>query len=251
MSRTPVKVLNKTELSEPVEMAIVRVLRAAATAGGSGSLTFALASGGAQILLGGAGSGKTTMLEMIAMARPPARGGAELFGEDLASLRPEDRPRLRRRIGMVFQTPWLAGELSAHDNLALAVRAAERHGEPFENDIRELLAWVGLGRRSHFRPEELDIEGRRRLALARSVINRPELVIVDEPAGEGGMAILRLLADLNAAGTPLLMATRDEALAEGCGAEVTRLGGGGGSDDPATIPESDLTSAASPLEAPS
>ncbi len=225
MSRTPVKVLNKTETSEPVESAVVRLLRAAVTAGGAGSLSFVVPPGAAHIVLGGPGAGKTAILEMIAMARPPGRGGVELFGRDLARLRPDDRPPLRRRIGMVFQQPRLVGELSARDNLALAVRAAGRHEAPFETDIKELLAWVGLGRRSHFLPGDLDVEGRRRLALARAVINRPDLVIVDEPAGEGSMAILRLLADLNQAGTPLLMATRDEDLAGRSGAEVSRLGG--------------------------
>jgi cell division transport system ATP-binding protein len=237
MSRTPVKVLNKTQASEPRETAVVRVLRAAVASAGSGSLSFDVPGGGAHILLGGPGAGKTAVLEMIAMARPPGRGGVELFGKDLARLRPDDRPALRRRIGMVFQTPRLAAELSARDNLALAVRAAGRDDKPFDNDIRDLLAWVGLGRRGHFRPGELDTEGRRRLALARALINRPELVIVDEPAGEGGMAILRLLAELNAAGTPLLMATRDAALAEGCGAEVTRIGA-----PAATAPTAELES---------
>ena len=159
------------------------------------------------------------------MARPPARGGVELLGIDLARLRPTDRPGLRRRIGMVFQTPRLIGDLTSWDNLALAVRAAERDGTPFESDIKAVLAWVGLGRRSHFLPGDLDLEGRRRLALARAVINRPDLLIVDEPAGEGGAAILGLLADLSAAGTPLLMASRDEAFAAGFGAGVTRIAG--------------------------
>ena len=226
MSRTPVKVLNKTEASEPPESAVVRLLRAAVAASGAGSLSFVVPTGAAHILLGGPGSGKTAILDMIAMARPSARGGVELFGRDLARLRPEDRPPLRRRIGVVFQQPRLIGDLSCRDNLALAVRAAGRDGKPFENDIKEVLAWVGLGRRGHFLPADLDVDGRRRLALARAVINRPDLVIVDEPAAEGGMAILPLLADLNQAGTTLLMATGDEDLAGRSGAEVTRLGGG-------------------------
>lgn len=195
------------------------------SAAGPGSLSFTVPGGAAHILLGGAATGKTAFLERVAMALPPARGGVELFGSDLARLRPDDRPRVRRRIGMVFQSPRLIDELSAQENLALAVRAAGRDGEPYGNDITAVLAWVGLGRRGQVPSADLDEEGRRRLALARAVINRPDLVIVDEPAGEGGAAILRLLADLNAAGTPLLMATRDEDLAASSGAEVTRIGG--------------------------
>jgi cell division transport system ATP-binding protein len=225
MSRTPVKVLNKTQASEARESAVVKVLRAAVTAKGPGSLSFIVPWRAAHILVGGAGAGKTAFLEMVAMARPPGRGGVELFGADLARLRPDARPRLRRRIGMVFQSPRLIDDLSARDNLALAVRAAGRDDRLHENDIKAVLSWVGLGRRGHVRAADLDEEGRRRLALARAVVNRPDLVIVDEPAGKGGTAILGLLADLNAAGTPLLMATRDENLAARAGAEVTRIGG--------------------------
>ena len=224
MSRTPVKVLNKTSVSEPRESAVVTVLRAAVSDAAAGVLSFSVPAGEAHVLVGPAGSGKSAWLERIAGARPPTRGGVELLGADLGRLAARDRPRLRRRIGMVFQTPRLVADLTARDNLALAVRAAGRDSSPFEGDIKAVLAWVGLGRRGHFPPADLDVEGRRRLALARAVINRPDLVIVDEPAGEGGMGLLRLLADLNASGTPLLMATRDEDLAEGCGAEVTRLG---------------------------
>jgi cell division transport system ATP-binding protein len=223
MSRTPVKALNTTQASAPQESAVLRVLRAALTANGGATLSFTLPEGATHILLGGPGSGKTAMLETLAMARPPARGGVELFGEDLARVRPAARPGLRRRIGMVFQQPRLIGDLSARDNLALAIRAADRDRSPYEDDIKALLAWVGLGKRAHFLPGDLDAEGRRRLALARAVINRPDLVIVDEPSGQDGQAVLRLLADLNAAGTPLLIATVDEDLAALSGAEVTRL----------------------------
>jgi ABC-type ATPase involved in cell division len=225
MSRTPVKVLSETQASQPRDTAVVTVLRAAVAAADPGSLSFSVAAGAAHILLGGPAPGKTAFLEMLAMARPPGRGGVNLLGIDLARLHPDDRWRLRRRIGMVFQTPRLVDDLTARDNLALAVRAAQRDAAPFDNDIKAVLAWVGLGRRGHFLPGDLDEEGRRRLALARAVINRPDLVIVDEPAGQGAAAILRLLADLNAAGTPLLMATQDEALASGSGAEVSRIGG--------------------------
>jgi cell division transport system ATP-binding protein len=188
-----------------------------------GVLSLILAAGGAHIVTGEAGSGKSALLEMVAMARTPARGGAELFGENLAAVKPGDRYRLRRRIGMIHQDPQLLDEHTVYDNLAIAVRAAGRSPENLGSDIDEALAWVGLRRRGGAMGGTLDAEGRRRLAIARAVINRPDLIIADEPCADGDLSRLRLLADVNRAGTALLIATRDAELAGRCGSDVSWL----------------------------
>ena len=89
-----------------------------------------------------------------------------------------------------------------------------------ERALDEVLAWVGLARRADQASQALDAEGRGRLAVARAVINRPDLLIADEPTGE---AMLKLLSELNRAGTTMLIATRDTDLAEQSGAEVTHM----------------------------
>jgi cell division transport system ATP-binding protein len=228
MSRTPVKSPDESAAAGPRDPTVLRVQRAAPRPPRRGGearavVSFSLQPGDAHILAGDAGSGKTALLEMIGLARPPARGGVELFGIDLARLPQSDRFRLRRRIGFIFQHPRLIEGLSARDNVALAAEAAGRLPADYASQIEELLAWVGLGRRAGMMAGGLDEEGRRRLALARAVINRPDLLIADEPAQEGGLAILGLLADLNEAGTTLLMTTQDLDLAAQSGAEVTLL----------------------------
>lgn len=190
---------------------------------GWNALSFEIERGGSHFLVGEPGAGKSAMLELIAMARPPARGGLELFGRDLARVRPGERYRLRRRIGMMFQDLRLIDEASAWDNVALAARAAERPRDDYGPQIDELLAWVGLAGRASAPAGELDTEGRRRLALARAVINQPDLVVADEPDGGAGLAILKLLSGLNLAGVAMLIATRDAGLASRAGADMTLL----------------------------
>ncbi len=182
-----------------------------------------MVAGGAHVLTGETGCGKTAVLEMIGLARAPARGGLHLFGQDVARVPSAARHTLRRRIGMIFQDLKLVDDLSADDNVALAVQAAGRGGRGVATEIAEVMSWVGLGQRRQAMAGALDDDGRRRLALARAVINRPDLVIADEPAGKSGQAILALLADLNQAGTAILLATRDGALAANAGAEVTHM----------------------------
>lgn len=228
MSRTAAEASIATQPSPPGDAAVLRVQRAAPRAGRGAAearcaVTFALDPGDAHVLAGDPGSGKTAILEMIGLARPPARGGIELFGRDLATVRPRDRHGLRRRIGFIFQHPRLIADLSAWDNVALAAATADREAADYAAQIDEVLAWVGLGRRGAMMAGGLDEEGRRRLGVARAVINRPDLLIADDPAADGGLAILKLLADLNEAGATLLMAMGDVDLAAQTGADITYL----------------------------
>ena len=187
------------------------------------AISFEVVAGGAHVLTGETGSGKTAILEMIGLARAPALGGLQLFGQDVARVPRSARHTLRRRIGMIFQDLRLVDDLSADDNVGLAVQAAGRGGQSLATEIAEVMSWVGLGRRRQAMAGALDDDGRGRLALARAVINRPDLIMADEPVGKTGQAILALLADLNQAGTAILLATRDGALAANAGAEVTHL----------------------------
>jgi ABC-type ATPase involved in cell division len=167
------------------------------------------------------------LLDLIALARPPREGRIELFGRDLRGVAPAERPALRRRLGLVSRELSLADELDAFDNLALAARAVGRRPHDYAEPAKQLLAWTGLSDRSDQPAGEMDEEGRRRLALARALINRPDLLIALEPAGAlEGVArrtILKLVTDLHAAGTAVLLISADEGLARS-GADVVRLG---------------------------
>jgi ABC-type ATPase involved in cell division len=115
----------------------------------------------------------------------------------------------------------LLPELSVFANVALGAKIARRHPRDYTPDVRELLVWVGLGGRGADRISRLSESEKRRLCLARALVNRPELLLVDDPTlGLGEKAargIMRLIEDVNEAGTPIIFATRDRGLAVSAG----------------------------------
>lgn len=189
--------------------------------------SFALAPGSFHILTGAAGCGKTTVLGLICLAEPQSSGRIQLFGLDTTVLRRKDRPALRRRIGVVFQDDRLIDHLTVFDNAALVPRIVGRKPGEYRTEVIEVLTWVGLGKRLDATPSALSPGEKRRLAIARAVANRPDILIADEPTGgidaAAGRRILRLLAELNQAGTTVVMASRDEALAASSGAPILSL----------------------------
>lgn len=223
MSRKPITALDESKPGVGDAPSVVRLLGAAVRRNGGRAgppLSLDIEAGAAHVITAGAGAGKTAILGAIALARPPDRGAIQLFGRNIAKVRPDRRYALRRRIGMIFQDLRLIDALTVRENVALAAEAAGRSRDDYENPLGEVLAWVGLTTYAGERASALDAEGRGRLAVARAVINAPDLVIADEPGGE---AVLKLLSDLNRAGTTMLIATSDADLASQSGAEVTAL----------------------------
>ncbi|MFI4973455.1 MAG: cell division ATP-binding protein FtsE [Caulobacterales bacterium] len=190
-------------------------------------ITFSLPKGSFQFLTGPSGSGKSTLLKLIYLAERASRGRIELFGQDLARLKPSERPLLRRRIGVVFQEFRLLDHLSAFDNAALAPRIARRKPADYRGDVADLLGWVGLSERMHAMPPALSGGEKQRLAIARAVINRPDILLADEPTGNVdeamGLRILRLLMELNRVGTTVLIASHDTDLVSRSGKPVLHL----------------------------
>jgi cell division transport system ATP-binding protein len=190
-------------------------------------LSFALPPGSFHVLTGEAGCGKTSVLGLIGLAQRPAAGRVEMFGRDTATLGRGELARFRRRVGRVFADDRLIDHLSVFDNAALIPRLAGRPRRDHAPEVAQILAWVGLGRRMDALPASLSAGERRRLAIARAMANRAEIVLADEPTGgldeDGARRVLRLLAELNTAGTTVVMATRDEDLAAASGAPVLRL----------------------------
>ena len=208
------------------------VLPASALRPASEPISFDLAAGAFAFLTGPAGAGKTEVLDLIALAARPRYGRVEMFGRDVERVKRAERPGARRRIGVIFQDLRLIDDLTVTANVALAARAVGKRRADYADQVAQVLTWVGLGERLNAPTAALTAAGRRRLALARAVINTPDLLIADEPTGglesRSGFAIFRLLAELNQAGTTILVATRDETLAEGSGARVIRLPTTGG-----------------------
>jgi cell division transport system ATP-binding protein len=186
-----------------------------AEAGGEtlSDVSFALARGAFYFLTGASGAGKTSLLRLLYLAQRPSRGIIRLFGEDTVLLPRARLPGFRRRIGVVFQDFRLVPHLSAAENVALPLRVAGVPADEIDQPVREMLAWVGLTDRAEARPATLSGGEQQRVAIARAVINRPEMLVADEPTGnvDPDMAerLLHLFASLNKLGTTVVVATHD------------------------------------------
>jgi cell division transport system ATP-binding protein len=215
------------EISEPVvrfDGVAMRYGRAPETLS---DIAFSLAPGSFHFLTGPSGAGKSSLLKLIYLAHKPSRGVVELFGRDVSMISDHDMPLLRRRIGVVFQDVRLLEHQSVFDNAALPLRLARKKPAAYRNDVAELLSWVGLGDRMHALPATLSGGEKQRLAIARAVVGRPDILLADEPTGNVDHAlalrILRLFVELNRLGTTVLIATHDEELMAHARRPVLRL----------------------------
>ena len=194
-------------------------------------LDFRLTGGGFYFLTGPSGAGKTSLLRLLYLAQRPTRGRIRLFNEELTEAARDSLPHFRRRIGVVFQDFRLLRHLSAFDNIALPLRIAGVGEGEIEGSVREMLDWVGLGDRASARPATLSGGEQQRVAIARAVINRPELLVADEPTGnvDSDMArrLMHLFSSLNQLGTTVVVATHDIGLISATpGAQLIRLENG-------------------------
>jgi cell division transport system ATP-binding protein len=190
-------------------------------------LSFALAPGSFHFVTGSSGAGKSSLLKLIYLAAQPSAGQISLFGRDISRAPASVRPQLRRRIGVVFQDLLLLRHLSAFDNAALPLRIAGRKPADYRADVAELLTWVGLGERMNAMPATLAGGEQQRLAIARAVVNRPDILLADEPTGnvdhDMAVRIFRLFVELNRLGTTVLIATHDQDLVARSGRPVLHL----------------------------
>src|SRR4051812_34397011 len=203
-------------------------------------LDFRLRTGSFYFLTGPSGAGKTSLLKLLYLAQRPTRGRIKLFGEELSEAPRDALPPFRRRIGVVFQDFRLIRHLSAFDNVALPLRVGGANDEEVEGPVREMLAWVGLADRASARPPTLSGGEQQRVAIARAVINRPDLLVADEPTGnvdaEMAARLLHLFTALNRLGTTVVVATHDVGLISGAaGAQIIRLENGSMVDPTGTL----------------
>ncbi|RMB02704.1 cell division ATP-binding protein FtsE [Eilatimonas milleporae] len=194
-------------------------------------ISFTLEDGSFHFLVGPSGAGKTSLLKLLYLAHRPSRGLIHFSGRDLSLLTRDELPRLRRRIGVVFQDFRLFDHLSAFDNVALPLRIQGARREQIAEHVEELLTWVGLEDRMNARPPTLSGGEKQRIAIARAVIAKPDLLVADEPTGnvDPTMArrLLHLFVELNKLGTTTVVASHDEQLVRTIGAPVLQLDRGG------------------------
>lgn len=193
---------------------MIRLAEVSHDYGGRGLLTgvnLHIAPGAFHFLTGPSGAGKSTLIKLCYGELRPRGGQIALFGQNLATLSRDALADTRRRIGVIHQDCQFLDHLTVADNVALPFVAT---GRPVpENDLHELLTWVGLSSQADALPPTLSGGERQRAALARAVIMSPEVVLADEPTGnldwEMSQRILALLVELNRMGTAVMIATHD------------------------------------------
>ncbi|MFB7667435.1 ABC transporter ATP-binding protein [Kitasatospora sp. NPDC056138] len=188
-------------------------------------------AGEAVAVMGPSGCGKSTLLNMIAGLDRPTAGSVVVGGEDLAQLNETGLALYRRRrIGMVFQFFNLIDDLPALDNVALAAQLTGTSAGQARKRALELLDELGIADRRNTYPAALSGGERQRVAVARALMNRPALLLADEPTGaldsHAGEQVMDLLIDLNQIGQTLLMVTHDPRLATRCASRLIEVADG-------------------------
>lgn len=189
-------------------------------------VSFAIGRSEFVLLAGPSGAGKSTVLRLIAALEVPSSGRVVVAGEDIARLRPRTLPFLRRSMGIVLQDPMLLDDRSVLDNVMLPALAAGLPASQAEERARAALARVGLDALAA-RPQALSGGEQQRAALARAIVNRPALVLVDEPTAHldaaSAAGILQLLEQFAVAGVTVIVASHGEAIVVPARARTIRL----------------------------
>jgi putative ABC transport system ATP-binding protein len=187
--------------------------------------------GEAVAVMGPSGCGKSTLLNMVAGLDRPTSGSVVVHGEDLGRLDEKGLALFRRRrIGMIFQFFNLIDDLSTLDNVALAAQLTGTAPAQARRRALELLGELGIAHRKDAYPGVLSGGERQRVAVARALMNRPAVLLADEPTGaldtRSGEQVMDLLIDLNQIGQTLLLVTHEQNLAIRCASRVITLSDG-------------------------
>lgn len=169
-------------------------------------------------LVGSSGSGKSTFLRLVLREYRPTRGTVYVAGKNLSTLQQWKVPKLRRQIGTVFQDFRLLPGKTVYENVAFALQVIGRPTSEIRRRVPETLELVGLRGQADRRPDELSGGEQQRVAIARAFVNRPKILIADEPTGnldlDTSMGIMKLLDRINRADTTVVMATHDHTIVD-------------------------------------
>ena len=178
-------------------------------------------------LVGPSGSGKSTFIRLMIREEQPTSGEIYVAGKNIAQLASWKIPMLRRNVGCVFQDFKLLPNRTVYENVAFALEVIGRPMSTIEKQVPEILDLVGLAEKRVHRPDELSGGEQQRVAIARAFVNRPQILLADEPTGNldpaTSVEIMKLLDRINRMGTTVLMATHDHAIVDAMRRRVIEL----------------------------
>lgn len=190
-------------------------------------ISLILEDGSFHYLSGASGSGKTSLMRILSIAKLPTRGDFSAFNEDILTASRARRAELRQKIGVIFQDFRLLPHLSVFDNIALPLRIAGLPDRKIKSAVNDMADWIGLGDYLTMKPHFLSGGQQQRVAIARAVITKPKFLLADEPTGNlddaMGEKIMVLFEELNKSGTAVVVATHNRGLIQKFKHPVLRL----------------------------
>jgi cell division transport system ATP-binding protein len=178
-------------------------------------------------VVGQSGSGKSTMIRLLIREEDATKGSIYVGGKNLAKMSSWDVPKLRRNVGTVFQDFRLLQDKTVFENVAFALEVIGKPKHVIDQRVPEILEYVGLGDKLNNFPDELSGGEQQRVSIARACVNRPLVLLADEPTGNldpnTSVDIMRLLDKVNRIGTTVMMATHDQAIVDAMRKRVIEL----------------------------
>jgi cell division transport system ATP-binding protein len=178
-------------------------------------------------VVGPSGSGKSTLIRLLLKQEEASKGDIYVGGKNLARMKTWDVPKLRRNVGCVFQDYKLLADKTVFENVGFALEVIGKQKHVIDTRVPEILEYVGLGDKLNAYPDELSGGEQQRVSIARACVNRPLVLLADEPTGNldpnTSVDIMRLLDKVNKIGTTVLMATHDQAIVDAMRKRVVEL----------------------------
>jgi cell division transport system ATP-binding protein len=178
-------------------------------------------------IVGHSGAGKTTLIKMIMADERPSDGTVFFESIDIHKLNSSELTKLRRRIGVVFQDFKLLSNKTAYENIAFAMESVGKTDEEIASDVPHVLELVDLGSKTYHFPHQMSGGEQQRLAIARAIINQPELIIADEPTGNldpiNTHEVIQIFKKINDLGTTVILTTHNRGVVESINKRVVTM----------------------------
>ena len=199
------------------------------------NLSLEIERGSFTVILGHNGSGKSTLIRLLLKEIEPTEGRITVDGEELAGMKRRRIPYYRRKLGVVFQDFKLLKDRNVYENVAFAQRVVVTPSRQIRKDVPRILTKVGLSAKYKAFPGELSGGEQQRVAIARALVNQPDILLCDEPTGNldsrNAWEVMRLLEEINAGGTTVVVVTHSREIVERMGKRVVVMNRGDMIDD--------------------